>query len=140
MNTKRVKIQDQVENVLSSEDDGEGGRRRRRRSAAKEPRRYDDGLSETAFVRVLEKGGGARAIAAASERKLKLREKKRGRGRSATPGMDEGEDGSEGDGGGDSVTPKRVKPTTGPDATGSAGRGRGGSPCTSASISCRTCQ
>ena len=125
MNTKRVKIQDQVENVLSSEDDGEGGRRRRRRSAAKEPRRYDDGLSETAFVRVLEKGGGARAIAAASERKLKLREKKRGRGRSATPGMDEGEDGSDGDGAGDGVTPKRVKSATGPDATGSAGRGRG---------------
>ena len=56
VSTKRLKVQDMVENVPSSEDDGEGGRRRRRRSAAREPKRYDDGLTETAFLRVLQKG------------------------------------------------------------------------------------
>lgn len=129
VSTKRLKVQDMVENVLSSEDDGEGGRRRRRRSAAREPKRYDDGLTETAFLRVLQKGGGARDIAAASERKLALRERKRGRGRSATPAV-EGEDGEGDDGGdlgGDERSAKRVA-TTGGGGGGGRGGGRRGRP------------
>ena len=126
VSTKRLKVQDMVENVLSSEDDGEGGRRRRRRSAAREPKRYDDGLTETAFLRVLQKGGGARDIAAASERKLALRDRKRGRGRSATPAVEGEEGGGDDDdsGGDDRRPPKRVATTR--RRRRRRGRGRGG--------------
>ena len=126
VSAKRLKVQDMVENVLSSEDDGDGGRRRRRRSAAREPKRYDDGLTETAFLRVLQKGGGARDIAAASERKLALRkERKRGRGRSATPAV-EGEEGG-GDGGDDTAGDERAAKRVAT-AGGGGGGGRGGRP------------
>ena len=79
---KKSKKQEDEENMVSSEDDGEGGKRRRKRRAAAQAVHYDDGLSEDAFLRILEDGGDKRDLVAASQKvhaRREKREEKRGR-------------------------------------------------------------
>lgn len=73
---KKTKEEEMQENMLSSEDDGQGGRRRRKRRAAQQTIRYDDGLSDGAFLKILENGGDKSDLAEASLKMHKRREKR----------------------------------------------------------------